>query len=182
MTAILKVSYMQSAIEDKSIKLPTDIAIFTSDVCHLLPFSEVITWYSRYLQMLERSECTQPGTLETFPQSLLPNWNFHNLSRTLDTELWSESQGIMLRSQGLDKEIYTWRARASLLSLILLSDVHQSGIKTNKQMAGRGCSVQRLIWNVLFVWTLAPDFESENAGMELYLRGRRAADSWLELD
>ena len=123
--------------------------------------------------MLERSECTQPGTLETFPQSLLPNWNFHNLSRTLDTELWSESQGIMLRSQGQDKEISTWRARASLLSLILLSDVHQSGIKTNKQMAGRGCSVQRLIWNVLFVWTLAPDFESENAGMELYLRGRR---------
>ena len=66
--------------------------------------------------MLERSECTQPGTLETFPQSLLPNWNFHNLSRTLDTELWSESQGNMLRSQGQDKEISTWRARASLLS------------------------------------------------------------------
>ena len=188
MTAILKVSYMQSAIEDKLIKLPTDIAIFTSDVCHLLPFSEVITWYSRYLQMLERSECTQPGTLETFPWSLLPNWNFHNLSHTLDTELiWESPQSVpdtghraliwesgnMLRSQGQDKEISTWRARASLLSLVLLSDVHQSGIKTNKQMAGRGCSVQRLIWNVLFVWTLAPDFELENTGMELYLRGRR---------
>ena len=95
-------------------------------------------------------------TLETFPRTLVPNWNFHNLSRTLDTRDHAQREEICLQNQRQAAKAPSYSPLIPLCSSIRN--------KTNKQMAGRALSgVPRLIWNILGK-CLDSDFDSENAG------------------
>ena len=125
---------------------------------------------SSWLQITpDVGEVTAPArTLETFPRTLVPNWNFHNLSRTLDTGDHSH-RGNMFAEPGSQGSYLTYSHLIPLCSSIRN--------KTNKQMAEPALSrVPRLIWNILGE-CLDSDFDSENAGNGIErISGQEAAD------